>query len=143
VVYRIACISCPTLYRQLKSSMPHNCSAVCLEYDTRFRIFGKDFVPYDYNQPLDLPPEFEGAFDIVVADPPFLSEECLRKTALTVRYLMKKNVIVCTGVLREISESSCVILLPSPFSVPMPLMGKKDYSVLSIIGGPMYGRTHC
>jgi EEF1A lysine methyltransferase 1 len=79
--------------------MPSGCSAVCLEYDTRFQIFGQSFVPYDYNQPLNLPAELEGAFDIVVADPPFLSEECLRKTALTVRYLTKKNVILCTGLL--------------------------------------------
>jgi len=96
-VRRIACISCPTLYRRLLDLKSPSCTAVCLEYDNRFQIFGDDFIAYDYNRPLALPPGLEGTFDIVIADPPFLSEECLRKTASTVCYLAKKNVVLCTG----------------------------------------------
>ncbi|XP_018321041.1 EEF1A lysine methyltransferase 1 isoform X2 [Agrilus planipennis] len=33
----------------------------------------------------------------VIADPPFLSDECLTKTAVTLKYLAKENIILCTG----------------------------------------------
>ena len=52
---------------------------------------------YDYNDPLALPLDFKKAFDIVVVDPPFLSEECLRKMASTAQYMAKSKVILCTG----------------------------------------------
>ena len=59
--------------------------------------FGEDFVFYDYNKPLDLPSDLHRSFDLVVADPPFLSEECLLKTSQTVRLLAKEKVMLCTG----------------------------------------------
>ncbi|KAI3355697.1 hypothetical protein L3Q82_004298 [Scortum barcoo] len=37
------------------------------------------------------------SFDVVLADPPYLSEECLRKVAETVKYLSKGKVLLCTG----------------------------------------------
>ena len=79
---------------------------VLLEFDDRFAVFGpKSFVKYDYSQPLDLPPSLRaraGTFDVVFADPPFLSEECMGKTAETVRLLARPateggRVIMCTG----------------------------------------------
>ena len=45
------------------------------------------FSHYDYRAPSALPPELLGAFAVVVADPPYLSEECLERTAVTVRAL--------------------------------------------------------
>lgn len=95
--FRIACLSCPSVYRKLREFARDNVSICCLEYDERFSMFGNDFVFYDYNDPLNLPEGFERAFDVVIADPPFLSEECLRKTALTVKHLAKDRVILCTG----------------------------------------------
>lgn len=74
-------------------------SAYLLEYDTRFSVYGADFIFYDYRSPLEIPKELGSSFDVVVADPPFLSEECLTKTALTMRYLSKGPLILCTGVL--------------------------------------------
>ena len=69
-----------------------------LEYDSRFKVYGEQFVFYDYNQPLDLPNSLEShSFDVVFADPPYLSEECLSKVAQTVEYLAKGKVILCTG----------------------------------------------
>lgn len=97
----IACISCPTLYHKLRELKAATNRAVILEYDARFKAFGEDFIPYDYNSPLELPLELKQAFDIVVADPPFLSEECLTKTAITVRYMAKEKVILCTGAVME------------------------------------------
>ena len=61
-------------------------------------MYGEDFVFYDYNKPLDVPTSLgKGSFDLVVADPPFLSEECLQKTAETIRHLAKDKILLCTG----------------------------------------------
>ena len=94
---RIACISAPTAYRKIKELKPDTCDVLCLEFDERFKVFGKDFMFYDYNEPLKLASELKEQFDIVIADPPFLSEECLSKMALSMTYLSKKKIILCTG----------------------------------------------
>ena len=60
-------------------------------------MFGEDFQFYDYKEPLDLPLDLKQSFDIVIADPPFLSEECLCKTAVTVKFLAKEKILLCTG----------------------------------------------
>ena len=53
---------------------------------------------YDYAKPLSLPEKLaKHSFDMVVADPPFLSEECLRKTLETVSFLARGKIILCTG----------------------------------------------
>jgi len=95
--FRIACISCPTAYRKLRELDPSDRSIICLEYDERFQMFGPDFVRYDYNNPLDLPADFDKAFDMILCDPPFLSEECLRKVATTVQFMAAGAVLLCTG----------------------------------------------
>jgi 16S rRNA G966 N2-methylase RsmD len=69
----------------------------CLEYDTRFHIYGEDFIFYDYQKPLKFPEEWKKSFDIVIADPPFLSEECLCNTAVSIKYLAQDKIILCTG----------------------------------------------
>ena len=51
-----------------------------LEFDERYSCRG-DFSFYDYNEPQRVPEALHGAFDVVVADPPYLAEECLVKTA--------------------------------------------------------------
>lgn len=79
------------------SIKPPSCEVKLLEYDRRFEKYG-DFVFYDYNSPLKLPVELQQAtFDLVVADPPFLSEECLAKTAETMTFLSKGKFLLCTG----------------------------------------------
>jgi hypothetical protein len=69
------------------------------EYDERFKIYGSDFEFYDYKQPLAISEELTNQFDLVIADPPFLSEECQVKTGMTIRKLGKEGhkVIMCTG----------------------------------------------
>lgn len=104
---RIACVSAPTLYRHLKklTSTPGEDDATAssplsltvFEYDKRFAVYGTDFVFYDYRSPLDIPRELRESFDLVFADPPFLSEECLTKTAVTLKYLAKERIVLCTG----------------------------------------------
>ncbi len=96
---RIACLSCPTLYSKLLQTKTPDQHIILLEYDRRFEIYGQDFVYYDYRHPLDLPKSLsKGYFDLVVADPPFLSEECLSKISQTVKFLTRHKVILCTGV---------------------------------------------
>ena len=102
---RVACISCPTLFVKLKSTFPDRCSCTLLEYDRRFNNH-LEFVFYDYNDPLSLPSTLEEiSFDLVVADPPFLSEECLVKTSKTIRRLAKSKILLCTG------EACCFLLI--------------------------------
>lgn len=99
---RIACLCSPTLYKKVLEIKPEGCEAKVFEYDRRFSVFGEDFVFYDYKKPFDLPASItEHSFDLVVADPPFLSEECLRKTAETIKYLGKEKIILCTGQIME------------------------------------------
>ena len=86
------------MYAKLLEIKPPDCETVLLEYDRRFEIYGEGFVFYDYNEPLSLPEKLvEHSFDMVVADPPFISEECLRKMAQTVSFLAKGKILLCTG----------------------------------------------
>ncbi|MCJ8732413.1 hypothetical protein PDJAM_G00211130 [Pangasius djambal] len=105
---RIACISAPSVYQKLKQLESENvdgshcASAVLLEFDRRFAAYGDEFIFYDYNNPLCLPEDvLPQSFDIVIADPPYLSEECLSKVALTVKYLTKNKILLCTGAIME------------------------------------------
>ena len=97
VFFSIACLSCPTLYHKLRDTKPDGVKLHILEYDSRFQKFGEDFVFYDYNKPLEIRKSMEHYYDIVVADPPFLSEECLTKTAITVRFMAKDKILLWTG----------------------------------------------
>ncbi|XP_028582129.1 EEF1A lysine methyltransferase 1 isoform X2 [Podarcis muralis] len=99
---RIACVSAPSVYQKLKEQDNKDFSTCLLEYDQRFSVYGAEYVFYDYNNPLNLPANLTAhSFDIVVADPPYLSEECLRKTAETIKYLTKGKVLLCTGAVME------------------------------------------
>jgi 16S rRNA G966 N2-methylase RsmD len=94
---RIVCLSSPTAYKKIREIKPNTVTVKCLEYDTRFHIYGEDFVFYDYKEPLKFPEEWKKSFDIVIADPPFLSEECLCNTAVSIKYLAQDKIILCTG----------------------------------------------
>ncbi|TKS67708.1 EEF1A lysine methyltransferase 1 [Collichthys lucidus] len=102
---RIACVSAPSVYQKLKQGVvdgSDRVSAFVLEYDRRFASYGDDFIFYDYNEPLSLPASVAPqSFDIVLADPPYLSEECLSKVAKTIKYLSKGKVLLCTGAIME------------------------------------------
>ncbi|XP_063088562.1 EEF1A lysine methyltransferase 1 isoform X2 [Cavia porcellus] len=96
---RIACVSAPSVYQALRELHRDGISASIFEYDRRFAVYGEDFVFYDYNNPLDLPNNIPAhSFDIVIADPPYLSEECLQKTSETIKYLTRGKILLCTGI---------------------------------------------
>lgn len=93
-------MSAPSVYQKLRQGVisgSDQVSAVVLEYDRRFAIYGEEFVFYDYNEPLALAGAAPQSFDVVVADPPYLSEECLTKVAQTIKHLSKGKVLLCTG----------------------------------------------
>jgi EEF1A lysine methyltransferase 1 len=46
--------------------------------------------------------EFSPAFEVVLVDPPYLSDECLTKTAMTIRKLATDKIILCTGIVGPI-----------------------------------------
>lgn len=102
-------MSAPSVYQKLKQGVVEGSdrvSAVVLEYDRRFATYGKDFIYYDYNEPVSFEVSVEPqSFDIVLADPPYLAEKCLSKVAETIRYLSKGKVLLCTG-----ERSLCVIV---------------------------------
>ncbi|KAI8603533.1 putative N6-adenine methyltransferase-domain-containing protein [Dissophora ornata] len=106
----VCCISSPTAYVKLMSMNPPSTNNLFLfEYDSRFDVYGKQFIHYDYSRPLEfrLSEELKESVDMIVVDPPFLSEECLTKTLETVRHLMKKGgkAVLCTGlVMLEIAK---------------------------------------
>ncbi|KAG9229857.1 putative N6-adenine methyltransferase-domain-containing protein [Amylocarpus encephaloides] len=108
----IAVVSAPSVFIQLKNILKKEDKAAAsrpkiwlLEFDKRFDVF-EEFVFYDFKTPLKLPPEMKGSIDRFIVDPPFLSEDCQTKAALTVRWLSKiwlvtnpsdSRLIVCTG----------------------------------------------
>lgn len=68
------------------------------EYDKRFHeLFQEHYIYYNYNDPLNVAEKFKSYFDVVLADPPYLSEECLEKTVQTIKMIAKGNIILCTG----------------------------------------------
>ncbi|XP_014244712.1 EEF1A lysine methyltransferase 1 [Cimex lectularius] len=113
---KVALISAPTLYKSLKKMSENSIEVKLFEYDSRFSAYGSDFHFYDYKSPLDLPTNFSAYFDLVVADPPFLSEECLTKTAVTIKFLAKSKIILCTGEIMEDLAKRLLQVKKTPFS---------------------------
>lgn len=98
---KIALLSCPSLYKSVKSVHPNGVVRL-FEYDDRFAAFSEDYVHYDYNkaeQSDQYLNEFKAYFDVIIADPPFLSEECIRNTSKIVKKLRKEDsdIILCSG----------------------------------------------
>jgi hypothetical protein len=112
---RICVLSAPSVFLQLKNLLNDPTwkgekpgQITLLEFDTRFGVFS-EFQFYDFKFPTKLPSELKAMFDTIIIDPPFLSEDCQTKTALTVRWLAKSweaagtdegkglKLITCTG----------------------------------------------
>ncbi|EPE26945.1 putative N-6 adenine-specific DNA methyltransferase 2 [Glarea lozoyensis ATCC 20868] len=109
----IAVVSAPSTFIQIKNILNKEGKPLSerpkvwlLEYDKRFEVFKDEFLFYDFKFPLKLPPNMVKTVDRFIIDPPFLSEDCQTKAAMTVRYLAKSwptsapqdsRLIVCTG----------------------------------------------
>ncbi|KAI3683728.1 hypothetical protein L1987_84242 [Smallanthus sonchifolius] len=113
----VACIACPTLYVYLKK-LHHDLLVQLLEYDKRFEQYGSEFTYYDYNEPLELPSSMKHSFSIIIADPPYLSQECLEKVSETVGFLKKPGesyVLLLTGAVQHDRAAQLLGLRPCGF----------------------------
>ncbi|KAG8373991.1 hypothetical protein BUALT_Bualt11G0084300 [Buddleja alternifolia] len=114
---RVSCIACPTLFAYLKKIYPE-VPAQLLEYDKRFGHYGTEFTFYDYNEPKELPLSLKHSFPIIVADPPYLSKECLEKVAETIRFLSRpgeSHVLLLTGQVQTDLAAELLGLRPCGF----------------------------
>jgi len=114
----IACLCSPTLYRALKRT-DHDCQVTLFEFDTRFAVYKEEFVLYDFRSPLDVPRPCYSAFDVIVADPPYLEESCLSRVSSTVKLIAKDSakVILCTGKVMAPFASSLLGLSLQRFAI--------------------------
>lgn len=106
---KIALLSCPSIYKSVKKSVQYSNATVRLfEFDIRFSVFGEDFVHYDYRDVTKneetLFGTFEKYFDIIFADPPFLSAECIEHMAVIIKRIMKidADLVMCSGKTMEL-----------------------------------------
>jgi methylase of polypeptide subunit release factors len=60
----------------------------CFEFDRKFDLGEGGFTFYDYNYPTELPADLKGQFDMIVADPPYVTKETWEKYRLTIEYLL-------------------------------------------------------
>ncbi|GJV28625.1 eEF1A lysine methyltransferase 1 [Tanacetum coccineum] len=113
----VACIACPTLYVYLKKMHP-DLPVQLLEYDNRFEQYGSEFTYYDYNEPLELPSSMKHSFRIIIADPPYLSQECLEKVSETVGFLKQPGesyLLLLTGAVQQDRAAKLLGLRPCGF----------------------------
>lgn len=104
---RIGLLSCPSLFSGIKSL---GAETLIFEYDQRFSKYGPSFVHYDYNEAFQdgVLDDYRDFFDIIIADPPFLSEECIEKMSRIIKKFAKTDakVVLCSGlVVREWSKT--------------------------------------
>ncbi|XP_062545883.1 protein-lysine N-methyltransferase CG9154 isoform X2 [Armigeres subalbatus] len=96
--FRVALLSSPSLYHHVKKVVNN---VTLFEFDQRFASIGQDFKHFDYNRATerDYLEEFRESFDLIIADPPFLSEECIEKMGSIVHKLAKPNcrIVLCSG----------------------------------------------
>lgn len=98
---KIGLLSCPSLYKSIRNVHPNGVVRL-FEYDTRFEVFNEDFQHYDYKEAAidtNYLKQYENYFDIIIADPPFLSEECIQAVSILVNRMRKSNsdIILCSG----------------------------------------------
>lgn len=129
---KIACVSCPTVFKTLRDLIEcrrtsngdgaePKIETFLFEFDRRFEeLYGDQFVFYDYNRPTEgFRRDFRKFFDVLIVDPPFLSDECLTKIAETIKFLTKfidSPLILCTGAVMETLSRRLLGVVPCKFS---------------------------
>ncbi|KXJ70368.1 hypothetical protein RP20_CCG023905 [Aedes albopictus] len=95
---QVALLSSPSLYHHVKEVVDN---VTLFEFDQRFASIGEDFKHFDYNRATEdgYLEEFRESFDLIIADPPFLSEECIEKMGTVVRRIAKPDcrTVLCSG----------------------------------------------
>lgn len=97
---QIALLSCPSLYEDMKK-VNAEANVLLFEFDERFSIYKENFIHYDYTlaENENYLKNYNHLFDIIIADPPFLSEECISKLSLLVKRFahLDTKIILCSG----------------------------------------------
>jgi hypothetical protein len=122
-IRRIACVSCPSVMEKLLQCdevISGRIIPFLFEYDMRFAAkYGERFSFFDYNNQDMIDPKLIASFNLVIADPPFLSDECQLKTAVFVRRLLRQNgntkLILCTGATMETMAEKAFNARPTVF----------------------------
>ncbi|XP_050078420.1 protein-lysine N-methyltransferase CG9154 [Anopheles maculipalpis] len=96
--FQVALLSAPSAFKHVVNE---NQQAMLFEFDERFASYGDNFQQYDYNRAYDAGymDAFADKFDLIIADPPFLSEECIEKIGAIVKKISKQNakIVLCSG----------------------------------------------
>lgn len=105
---KIALVSSPTLmrfFRQTNSYRDGKISVHLFEFDKRFgEQFPEEYSFYDFNNPLNIDISHKEKYDYIIADPPYLSDECLTAVSRSLKYLSKNDdckILLCTGAIME------------------------------------------
>ncbi|CAK82102.1 unnamed protein product (macronuclear) [Paramecium tetraurelia] len=94
---KIAFLSTPSIYCSLKNQEVKQNSAL-FEFDLKLNK-EKGFVFYDFNKPIEGLEQFKNTFDIILIDPPFITEEVWGKYAQTINYIKKEDAkILCCSI---------------------------------------------
>ncbi len=80
-------MSTPSIYFSLTNPDVIKASK-CFEFDRKFDVGDGGFVFFDYNHPTNLPEELKGTFDMIVADPPYITSETWYNYSKTISYLL-------------------------------------------------------
>ena len=98
---RIGCVSTPSIFFSLPLEVQQK-HAVVFDFDQQFAEKTENFVFYDFNHPvqmLDSNKDLQHSFDVLVIDPPFITEEVWTKYAQTATALLKPGgKLICTTI---------------------------------------------
>ncbi|XP_058121299.1 protein-lysine N-methyltransferase CG9154 [Anopheles ziemanni] len=96
--FKVALLSAPSALKHVQAV--HE-DVILFEFDERFTKYGERFRKYDYNKAYEpeYMDEFCHQFDLIIADPPFLSQECISKMGTIIKKIAKQDgkVVLCSG----------------------------------------------
>jgi len=114
---RAALVSSPSIYFSLPPETRVHCKV--LDFDRQWEA-DEGYVFYDFNHPEDIHEDMHGAFDFVLADPPFITQHVWTKYAIVVKLLShEKTRVLCTTIaesmdmMLELLNVSAVCFRPS------------------------------
>eukprot|EP00899_Mesostigma_viride_P006587 jgi/Mesvir1/1592/Mv14560-RA.1 len=81
-----------------------------------------NYIRYDFNAPEDIPPDKSLAFDMVMIDPPFITEDCWQKYTTTTKLLLKPGGKLLLSTIQENAPMMKKLLdvNPVPFLPSIP-----------------------
>jgi hypothetical protein len=116
---RAALVSTPSIYFALSDAC--RTQSHVLEFDEQWGA-DRGFVFYDFNRPEDIPLELHHALDMVVVDPPFVTEEVWTKYATTAKLLLRPGgKLLCTTIAENAGMMHRLLGVdPVPFKPSIP-----------------------